>query len=43
LLRQPQLLDKLRSAIPPVKSIADEIEDIIGEYDMLLSKAANQP
>jgi len=40
LLIQPKLLEKLRGGIPPVKSIADEIEGIIEEYDTLLTKAA---
>jgi glycosyltransferase involved in cell wall biosynthesis len=43
LLKYPTLLEKLRSGIPPVKSIGDEIESIVDQYDMLLSKAANQP
>ena len=41
LLKHPERLEKLRGGFPPVKSIADEIESITGEYDTLLSKAAN--
>lgn len=43
LLYEPELLKKFRSKIPPVKSIADEIQDILGEYDLLLQKAGNRP
>jgi len=42
LLREPKLLDKLRGGIPPVKSIAEEIEGILSEYDTLLTKAAEK-
>ncbi len=42
LLREPLLLDKLRKGIPPVKSIAQEIEGILSEYDTLLSNASEK-
>jgi glycosyltransferase involved in cell wall biosynthesis len=38
LLDEPDLLDKLRSGIPPVKTLDQEMQEIIGHYERLLEK-----
>ena len=38
LLQEPDLLDRLRSGVPQVKTIDEEMQEIVGEYQKLLHK-----
>ncbi|MBZ0277075.1 MAG: glycosyltransferase [Anaerolineae bacterium] len=39
LLHEPGLLDKLRAGIPPVKTIEQEMREIVGHYEQLMVKS----